>query len=247
MSSFKNKNIMITGASSGIGYNLSKFFFKKNANLILISKDKSKKHLYRLISNKINPIFFDLKDFSNYEKLFLKINKTYGKIDHLIHSAGIHLIKPVKALTIEDINSSIDLNLKSSIYLSRFIGDNKFFSRPSSSVFVSSVMGVVGEPGQVLYSASKSGIYGLTRSLAIELARYKIRINCISPGIIDSPLFDNYSSKITQDNNKKFIDKHPLGIGQYSDLNNLVEYLLSNKSKWVTGQNHIIDGGYSSN
>ena len=79
----------------------------------------------------------------------------------------------------------------------------------------------------------------------VELSKYKIRVNCISPGVIKSPLFENYSKQVTSDMSKKVIESHPLGIGTFNDINFSVKFLLSNDSKWITGHNLIIDGGYS--
>ena len=243
------KNLLILGSSSGIGLNIAKFYYKKRNfyNLILVSKDKKKISIYKKLFKGIDPIFFDLRNFEKYEFLFNKIIKKYGKVDYCVHSAGIHKINSIKSLSVKDLSETVDINLKSPIYLSKFIANLQYFSRPSSVLFISSVMGIVGEPGQVLYSSTKSGLYGLVKSLSVELAKYKIRINCVSPGIIDSPLYKKYSSQIVNTTNDKYISKHPLGIGSFSDLNNLIQFLLSDKSRWITGQNCIIDGGYSVN
>tara|TARA_B110000858_G_C17768853_1_gene458488 strand:- start:600 stop:1337 length:738 start_codon:yes stop_codon:yes gene_type:complete len=243
---FKNKNILITGASSGIGLNLAKYFFKKNSNLILISKDKKKlEFIKNNISKKISPIFFDFTQFHKYESLFNTINKRYGKVDFIVHAAGVHAIDPIKITTHSNISNSIDLNLKSAVLISKYASNGIYMSRPSSIIFISSVMSVIGEPGQVLYSASKSGLIGLTKSLAVELSRYKIRVNCLSPASIDSPMLKRYLNKISDNKKSEILKKHLLGIGRYQDINYLVEFLLSKKSRWITGQNIIIDGGYS--
>ena len=106
-------------------------------------------------------------------------------------------------------------------------------------------MGVVGSSGLSIYSASKSGLVGFSKSLSLELAKQKIRVNCISPGIVKSPLYNEYSKQLTLEMNKKIVESHPLGLGSFTDINNSVRFLLSNESKWITGHNLIIDGGYS--
>ena len=177
--------------------------------------------------------------------MFKKIPKAFGPIDFFVHAAGIQFIKPIKIVTSEDINRILDINLKSPIFISRYLSNKKIFKRPCSVVFISSIMGVVGSPGQSLYSSSKSGIIGLTKSLSLELSKSNIRVNCVSPGVIKSPLFDNYLKQVTSDMKKKVIENHPLGIGSFKDINMVIKFLLSNESKWITGQNIIVDGGYT--
>ena len=169
----------------------------------------------------------------------------FGSIDYFVHAAGVHFIKPIKFINEKDINLAININLKSPILISKYLTNNKIFSRPCSVVFIASVMGVVGSSGLSLYTASKAGLIGLTKSLSLEFAKQKIRINCISPGIVNSPLYKDYSKQLTTEMNKKIVESHPLGLGTFKDINNSVRFLLSNESRWITGHNLIIDGGYS--
>jgi len=237
---FKNKTILITGGSSGIGLNLINFFLKQNAKIINISRRKP------TIKNKnLKHLDFDLKNFKKYDSLMKKIPKMFGLVDYFIHAAGVHFIKPIRIISDADIDSTININLKSPILFSKYFLNKEIFNRPSSIVLISSVMGVVGSSGQSIYSASKAGLIGFTKSLSVELSKYKIRVNCISPGVIKSPLFENYSKQVTSDMSKKVIESHPLGIGSFNDINFSVKFLLSNDSKWITGHNLIIDGGYS--
>ena len=237
---FKNKTILITGGSSGIGLNLINFFLKQNAKIINVSRRKP------AIKNKnLKHLDFDLTNFKKYDSLMRKIPKMFGLVDYFIHAAGIHLIKPIRIIGEADIDRTIAINLKSPILLSKYFLNKEIFNKPSSIVLISSVMGVVGSSGQSIYSASKAGLIGFTKSLSVELSKYKIRVNCISPGVIKSPLFENYSKQVTSDMSKKVIESHPLGIGTFNDINFSVKFLLSNDSKWITGHNLIIDGGYS--
>ena len=239
---FKNKKVLITGGTSGLGLNLAKFFLNEGAKVITVSRRKKS-----LITKKsyIKHISFNLSNFSKYDILFKKIPKLFGKIDYFIHAAGVHFIKPIRFTERNDIDKAFDINLKSPILISKYFLDKEIFNRPCSVVLISSVMGVVGSSGLSVYSATKSGLIGFSKSLSLELVRQKIRVNCVSPGIIKSPLYDNYSKELTSEMNKKIVENHPLGLGSYADVNNAVRFLLSAESKWVTGQNIIIDGGYS--
>ena len=96
-----------------------------------------------------------------------------------------------------------------------------------------------------IYSASKSGLIGFAKSLSLEMSKQGIRINCLSPGIVKSPLYKEYSKQLTNEMIKKIVESHPLGLGSFNDVNNAVCFLLGSESKWMTGHNLIIDGGYS--
>ena len=239
---FKNKVIFITGASSGIGFQLANLFLKNKAKIVSVSRTKPK---IKKNNRQFKHINFDLTNFKKYDELFKKIPKAFGPIDFFVHAAGLQFIKPIKIVTSEDINRILDINLKSPIFISKFLSNKKIFKRPCSVVFIASIMGVVGSPGQSLYSSSKSGIIGLTKSLSLELSKSNIRVNCVSPGVIKSPLFDNYLKQVTSDMKKKVIENHPLGIGSFKDINMVIKFLLSSESKWMTGQNIIVDGGYT--
>jgi len=239
---FKNKVFLITGASSGIGLNLAKYFLKKEAKVISISRRKK-----NLINNtkKFKHISFDLTNFKNYDILFKKISNSFGPIDYFVHAAGIHFIKLISFINEEDIDRSLNINLKSPMLISKYFLNKEVFNRPCSVVFIASVMGVVGSSGLSVYSASKSGLIGFTKSLSAEVSKQKIRVNCLSPGIVESPLYKEYSKQLTKEMNKKIVENHPLGLGNFVDINNSVKFLLSKESRWITGHNLIIDGGYS--
>ena len=173
------KMILITGGSSGIGMNLIKFFLKKNFKVINISRSKPK------INNKnLTNIEFDLTRFNEYDRLFKDIYKNAKRINCFIHSAGVHDLKPISLFNETAISKSLDINLKAPILMTKYLSQKKKFIKLDSIVFISSVMGVVGAPGQSVYSATKSGLIGLTRSLASELSKIKIKVNCVSPGVI---------------------------------------------------------------
>jgi NAD(P)-dependent dehydrogenase (short-subunit alcohol dehydrogenase family) len=122
----------------------------------------------------------------------------------------------------------------------------KYKSEQQSYVIISSVMGVVGNKGLVSYSASKGAIISMVKSMALELAAKGIRVNCISPGHVkDSEMSINKEMYLSEQANETIKNNHPLGLGSCNDVASLIEFLLSENSKWITGQNIIIDGGYS--
>tara|TARA_X000000950_G_C13757294_1_gene595295 strand:+ start:81 stop:809 length:729 start_codon:yes stop_codon:yes gene_type:complete len=240
----EKNNILITGVSSGIGLEVLKSSLKKNFNVIGISRKKPK-----ILSSakRFKHIKFDLNNFTEYERVFGQIYKHFGKINYFVHAAGVHDLLPINLINEKSYEKIMNINLKSPTLISKFFSYSKVFKRPSSIVFVSSIMGVVSAPGQALYSASKGGIISLAKSLALELARYKIRVNCVSPGVIKGKLFEKYLKNISKEKKEEVLNSHPLKIGTYNDVSKAIFYLLEDKnSSWITGHNLMIDGGYTS-
>ena len=235
----KKKKILITGSSSGIGYDAAKFFIKKNYTVVGISRTKPK------IGRKYKHIDFDLTNYSEYNDLFNTLHKEYGKFDYFLYSAGRQFIKPIKIIESYDIDEMFNINLKSAILMSRILSHKKYFNSFGSAVFIASVMGVKGSKGQTVYSASKGGLISFVKSLALELSSSNIRVNCISPGVIKSAMFNKYKKNINSETYQKVLLSHPSGFGEFKDITNLINFLFSQESKWITGQNIIIDGGFS--
>ena len=235
-----NVNTLIIGSSSGIGLNSSKHFINKGHNVIGISRK-----LTKIKSKKFHQIRYDLNNFDDYEILFEKIYKKFGKINNVLFCAGIQFVMPTSIISERDINAILNINLKSPLLFSKFISNKKYFKRPGSAVFVSSSIATRASSGQSIYGSSKSGINNFVKTLALEVSKYKIHVNCISPGMIKSPMLKKYSKYIKKDFFEKVQNQHPLGLGDFKDVINVIEFLFSNKSKWITGTNLIVDGGYS--
>lgn len=233
-------NTLIIGSSSGIGLFSCKYLLKKGHNVIGVSRKITK-----IKSKKFQHISFDLNNFDEYEMLFQKIHAKFGKIDNILFSAGLQFIMPISIISKQHIEKILNINLKSPLLFSKFISNKKYFKRPGSAVFISSAIATKPSAGQSIYSSSKSGINNLVKTLALEVSKYKITVNSISPGMIKSPMLSRYSKYITRDFLEKIIDQHPLGFGKFEDVANAIEFLFNKKSKWITGINLIVDGGYN--
>ena len=233
-------NTLIIGSSSGIGLETTKFFLKKGHNVIGISRKGN-----NIKSNKFRNIKFDLNNFQNYDQLYSNIYSKFGSINNLLFSAGVQFIRPSSIISTSDMKKIFDINLKSPIFFSKFISNKKFFKRPGSVVFISSVIASRPASGQSLYGSSKSGIINHAKSLALEVSKYKININTISPGMLKGPMLSKYSKKISKDIYEKITNQHPLGIGKFTDIVNGIDFLFSSKSRWITGIDLTIDGDYS--
>ncbi|OCL92928.1 SDR family NAD(P)-dependent oxidoreductase [Arcobacter porcinus] len=248
MIKFNGENILVTGASDGIGKAICLLLNSLGANVIGIARSEDKLKLVKEeMSNKDN-FKYEVKDLmediDELPSLVSKIAKEYGKLSGLVHSAGTIEIIPLKALTVENIDKIHNLNFKSGVMLCKGFSDKRNnIGENTSIVLLSSIASLLGYKGLVSYSTSKGAINSLVKSLAIELSQNKIRVNAVSPGHINTELFNQNKEFY----NKEFLDeletKYPFGLGETEDIANLVTFLLSNSSRWITGQNIVIDGG----
>lgn len=239
-------NILITGATSGIGLETLKSLLDNKNKVFAVARDFSKiSNLLELHSDSLVPITFDLKETENIEKIFNEINLVDEKLDALIHCAGIEETIPLTLYSPAKIKNIYGVNVFAGIELLRHFTKKKYSNDGASAVFVSSVMGVLGQPGKIGYCSSKAAVLGMVKASALEFAKRKIRVNAVLPGVVNTPMTQNLFTQISAENVEQIKAMHPLGIGEVSDVVPTIEFLISAKSRWITGQNFIIDGGYS--
>lgn len=248
------KNIVITGASSGIGRTCSVECAKSGANLLLLGRDTArleevKAEITEIDINSKNVAYtysIDLAD--NLDDLISVlddfVNKN-GKLDGLIHSAGIEKTMPLSGMKDSDYLNLFKINVIAGFQLAKLISKRKNSNDKSSFIFISSITSLVGRKGIIGYSASKGALISGIKSMALELADRGIRANCVSPGTILTPLMTKYLATLSYDEKNKRLEDYPLGLGSCEDVAYLAVYLLSNASSWITGQNFVIDGGYT--
>jgi NAD(P)-dependent dehydrogenase (short-subunit alcohol dehydrogenase family) len=246
--SLENKNVLITGASSGIGASCAIACSESGANLILLGRDQKKlNQILKLTKNGNNSIIsYDLQSLSGIEQALEEFLNKYQKIHGFIHSAGIDITLPLNSLRYKDFNSVFTTNIISGFEIARIIS-KKQFCQPSgaSYIYIASVLGLFGKPGTIAYSSSKGALIAGCRSMALELAEKKIRVNCISPGIVKTELVGNLIVELPTGALDKIKSQYPLGFGSPVDVANTCVFLLSDEAKWITGSNLVVDGGYS--
>jgi NAD(P)-dependent dehydrogenase (short-subunit alcohol dehydrogenase family) len=241
-----NKNILVSGATSGLGLSLTEFLLKNGCKVIALGRNDSNIKLFQKGHYKNNYRFvsIDLANFEQYTDIF-EVALKGEKLDGFVHCAGIEETLPLTLYNPKNIFDIFNINVFSGIELLRYFSKKKYSNDGSSVIFFSSVMGELGQPGKIGYCATKSAVLGVVRSAALELSKREIRVNAISPGVVNTPMTQKLFSQIDEINIERIIKMHPLGIGEVDDVTPLIVFLLSDGSKWITGQNFIIDGGYS--
>ena len=244
--SLEGKNILVTGASSGIGRQCAIDCSKMGARVIAVGRDKDR------LNTVVNEMAvrgvgysFDLANLDVIKDLMAKISEGYGKLDGFIHAAGIEVTNPVKLLTYENYESLYRVNCLSAFEIVKHLCGIKTFNKGGSVVFISSISGVIARKGLSAYAASKGALTSAARVMALEMASREIRVNTISPGTILTPMIQNALDAMAEDDRKKRVDGFPLGLGRTTDISNACIYLMSDASRWITGQNLIVDGGYT--
>ncbi len=241
MNDLKGKNIIVTGASGGIGNSIVKILSEFGSN-ILASGTKIEK-LENLKSNltKIKILKFDISQHDKIEEFIENATKELGGgLDCIINNAGITNDNLAIRMSSDEWKKVIDLNLTSTFLLSKFSIKKMLKNKSGKIINITSVVGHTGNIGQSNYTASKAGIIAMSKSLAIEYAKKNININCISPGFIKTAMTDKIDEKFKE----AIISKIPSGrLGEPEDIANAVLFLASNQSNYINGETLHINGG----
>jgi len=250
MNRLQNKNILITGASSGIGKECAFRCYEEGAKVHLLGRNESSlKEIYDQLNDNNNSIsVLDLNDFEQYQNIIESIVTTHGKIDGFIHSAGYQITLPISTMKYQMYLDIFSVNTISAFEFIRLLSKKNYgnLSANMSIVLIASVMSIIAAPALTAYCASKAALVGGAKALALELANKGMRINCISPGTLaDTAMTENLKKQISEEEFHRIEQEYPLGLGSTKDIASLCLFLLSDESKWITGQNYIIDGGYS--
>lgn len=239
-------NILLTGATSGIGFETLKQLVKDGHSVFAIGRNFSKVGTFVEINkSQISTYEFDLSNIEQIDHLFSKFSLDNQKFDSLIHCAGVEETLPLTLYSPNKVQNIFNVNVFSGIELLRHFTKKKWSNDGASVVFLSSVMGALGQPGKIGYCATKSALLGVVKSSALEFSKRKIRVNAVLPGIINTPMTKTLFSTISESQVEEIKNMHPLGFGEVEDVVPTILFLISSGAKWITGQSFIIDGGYS--
>ncbi len=246
---FKNKLIIVTGGTSGIGEQIVNDLTIKGATVAVLSRGLSNqsKAYKQKNSDKIHFFGCDIAIEDQVKKSFKLIANKLGKCDGLVNNAGINPSRNnILSTSFKDWRKTLDVNLTGMFNCTKNAISIMNDKGLKSVVNISSIAGIIPLQKRTAYMASKFGMIGLASSLAIDFAKDQIRINTICPGYVNTPLVSNYLKNLKKEERDNLLKSHILGrIGQPKDISPFVLFLLSNKSSWVTGSVIPVDGGYS--
>lgn len=239
------KNVIVTGGSRGIGKGIAEIFAQHGANVAFTynSSSSSSKELEEYLKTfgvKAKAYQSDASDFDQAQKLADEVIKDFGSIDVLINNAGITKDNLLMRMSADDFDKVIKVNLNSVFNLTKAVLRPMLKQRHGSIINISSVVGIKGNPGQANYSASKAGIIGFSKSVALELGSRNIRSNVVAPGFIETEMTEKLDEKTLEGWRQAIPLKRG---GQPQDIANACVFLASDMSTYITGQTLSVDGG----
>ena len=236
----KNKKVLITGATGGIGNSLVEKFDSLGAKIVASGTNEIKLDNLKKKFPNIHLEKFKLDEHNKIESFIDLINEKLNGIDILINNAGITLDNLSIRLSEDNWKKVLDINLTSTFLMCKYSIKKMLKNKYGKIINITSIVGHTGNIGQANYAASKSGIIAFSKSLAIEYAKKNININCVSPGFIKTEMTD----KINEDFRKSLIDRIPSGdLGTGEDVSNCVAFLSSEQASYVTGETVHVNGG----
>ncbi len=240
MIDFKNKKILITGATGGIGGALIKKFVSLGGTVLGTGTKSEKLDLIKKNYPNVKVKKFNISEHSTIENFINSSISELGGLDILINNAGVNVDNLSLRMKDEEWKKVIDINLTSTFLLSKYGIKNMLKNKFGRVVNITSVVGHTGNLGQANYAASKSGIIGMSKSLALEYAKKNITVNCVSPGFITSDMTENIAEKVKL----TLISRIPMAkLGTGEDVSNCVAFLSSEAASYVTGETIHVNGG----
>ncbi|WP_224998360.1 SDR family NAD(P)-dependent oxidoreductase [Cesiribacter sp. SM1] len=238
------KVAIVTGGASGLGYAIAEKFVKNNIRTIIVGRNEQKLQAAKeQFGENCSYESFDLTSLEQIPAFVERIHDRYGRIDILVNNAGINQKKPFTEVTDQDFERIILTNLTAVFSLSREVAKVMLAQKSGAIVNISSMASQYGIPKVVAYTASKSAIEGITRSMAVDLSPGGIRVNCVAPGFIATDMSAKALDSDPERKNK-VLSRTPMGkLGVPADVAEAVYYLASDAASYVTGTILKVDGG----
>ena len=244
--SFNGKHFIVTGASSGLGQAAAVYLSSLGAKLSLVGRDEVRLAETRLeYGDKHRCFAADVGSFDCASTIVQTIVNECGPIDGLFYSAGTSLVMPMRLTKESQVNNLFGAAVMGSLGMAKALSRKNVMNDGGSLVFMSSVSALRGRRGMVAYSAAKAATSGMVRALAVELADRGIRVNSITAGAVETAMHQSFVDSVSDDLVAAYRGLHPLGFGKPRDVAAAVAFLLSDESRWITGIDLSVDGGYA--
>jgi len=241
MNSLKDKNIIVTGASGGIGNSIVEKLNQNGANILATGRRIEKLEELKVRFDNIKILKFDISEHEKIEEFIENATKELGgSLDCIVNNAGITKDNLTIRMSLEEWSKVININLTSTFLMCKYSIKKMLKNKSGKIINITSVVGHTGNVGQANYTASKAGIVAMSKSLAIEYAKKNINVNCISPGFISTAMTDQIDEKFKE----AIISKIPSNrLGKPEDIANAVNFLSSDQSDYINGETLHVNGG----
>lgn len=241
--SLSGKRILVTGASSGLGLEIAQSCARMGAELIITGRDPERLarslDALRAISDRPHASFqAELTDTAQRAALVASVT---GEINGLVHSAGISRLCPVRMMSEAHLREVQATNVDAPMLLTQALLKRNLVAANGSILFIASIAAHIGVAGVGAYSGSKAALLAMSRCLAMEVVKRKIRVNCLSPALVETPLLDATAQVVGSLEAER--SHYPLGFGKPEDIANAAIFMLSGASRWITGTTLVMDGG----
>ncbi|WP_316273955.1 dihydroanticapsin 7-dehydrogenase [Bacillus halotolerans] len=247
-----DKTVLITGGASGIGYAAVQAFLNQQANVVVADIDAAQGEVMvrQENSDRLHFVQTDITDEAACQHAVQSAIDTFGGLDILINNAGIEIVAPIHEMELSDWNKVLQVNLTGMFLMSKHALRHMLTAGKGNIINTCSVGGVVAWPDIPAYNASKGGVLQLTRSMAVDYAKHQIRVNCVCPGIIDTPLneksfMENNEGTLEEIKKEKAKVNPMLKLGKPEEIANVMLFLASDLSSYMTGSAITADGGYT--
>lgn len=242
--SLANKRILVTGSTSGLGKTISLTCARMGAEVICTGRDAERLAQTLAELQAISPrahqaVQADLTEPSGREALVAAVGS--AALNGVVHSAGISRLSPVRMITEQHLREVQSINVDAPMLLTQALLKRNLIAADGSMVFVASIAAHIGVPGVAAYSGTKAALLAMVRCLAMEVVKRRIRANCLSPALVETPLLDATAALVGSMEQER--NNYPLGFGKPEDVANAAVFMLSDASRWVTGTTLVMDGG----